>query len=101
MVLGYHTGGTAYWHYVYAFSLSGSPKLLGWFQTGSRADYGLYGLRVTNGGFTLQLFDRARREADCCSAGFVRTRYEWKNGTFRQAGKPQFGNVFNVEEKPK
>src|SRR5271154_6158044 len=36
VVLSYHTGGTAYWSYVYAFSLaSGNPKLLGWFQTGS------------------------------------------------------------------
>jgi hypothetical protein len=40
-VLSYHTGGTAYWDYVYGFSLaSGSPHLVGWFRTGSRADYG-------------------------------------------------------------
>jgi hypothetical protein len=34
-VLGYHTGGTAYWDYVYAFSLeSNTPRLVGWFRAG-------------------------------------------------------------------
>ena len=90
VALSYHTGGTAYWHYVYAFSLaSGNPKLLGWFQMGSRADFGLYRIMVTNGEFTLDLFDPEKREGDCCSAGFVRTRYLWKSGKFTQAGPPK------------
>jgi hypothetical protein len=99
VMLSYHTGGTAYWNYVYAFSLaSGNPKLLGWFQTGSRADSGLYRVIVTNGEFSLDLFDPAKREGDCCSTGFVRSRYLWENGQFKQAGPPEFGRV---EENPK
>jgi hypothetical protein len=98
-VLSYHAGGTAYWYYVYAFNLaSGHPKLLGWFQTGSRADFGLYRVIVTNGEFILDLFDPEKREADCCSTGFVRTRYLWQDGKFTQAGPPEFGRV---EESPK
>ena len=54
VVLTYHTGGSANWSYVYAFSLaSGNPRLLGWFQTGDRTYSGLYRLTVTNGEFTL------------------------------------------------
>ena len=99
VVLSYHTGGTAYWQYVYAFSLaSGNPKLLGWFQTGSRAAFGLYRLMVTNGEFSVALFDPEKREGDCCSTGFVRTRYLWKSGKFTQAGPPEFGRV---EDSPK
>lgn len=99
VVLGYHSGGSAYWDYVYAFSFSSeSPRLLGWFQTGSRADSGLYRLNVANGEFILDLFDPDKREADCCSSGFVRTRYVWRNGKFMLIGPPKFGRL---EDEPK
>jgi len=93
-VLGYHTGGTASWDYVYAFSLeSNSPKLVGWFRAGSRTDSGLYQLEVTNRAPIVDLFDSERRVADCCSEGFVRTTYDFKNGYFVQRGAQEFGNV--------
>jgi len=96
VVLSYHTGGTAYWHYVYAFSTaSGNPKFLGWVQMGSRANFGLYHVRVANGEFIFDLFDPTKREADCCSTGFVRTTYLWKDGKFTQAGPQEFGRVDN------
>lgn len=99
VVLSYHTGGTAHWNYVYAYSMaSGNPRLLGWFQTGDRAHSGLYRLRVNNGGFTLDVFDPEKQEADCCSAGFVRTKYLWRNGKFVPGGLPEFGRV---EDEPK
>ena len=101
VVLTYHTGGSANWNYLYAFSLaSGSPRLLGWFQTGDRASYGLYRLIVSNGEFILDVLDPGEREADCCSAGFIRTRYEWRNGMFVAGGPPRFGRV-EKEPKPK
>jgi hypothetical protein len=94
VVLGYHTGGTAWWSYVYAFSMaSGQPKLVGWLRTGSRADFGLYRLDVSNGGLIVDLFDPDRRIADCCSEGFVRTSYSFSNGYFVQQGKPEFRTV--------
>jgi hypothetical protein len=96
-VLGYHTGGTAYWYYVYAFSLeSNSPKLVGWFRAGSRADFGLYQLEVTNRALIVDLFDPERRSGDCCSNGFVRTIYEFKNGYFVQFGPQVFGTFPEV-----
>jgi hypothetical protein len=93
-VLGYHTGGTAHWDYVYAFSLeSNSPKLVGWFRAGSRADSGLYQLQVINRVLIVDLLDPERRIADCCSEGFVRTTYDFKNGYFVQREKQDFGNI--------
>jgi len=94
VVLGYHTGGIAFWYYVYAFSLeSNKPKLVGWFRAGSRADSGLYHLEVTNRALIVDLFDPERRVADCCSEGFVRTIYDFKNGIFVESGAQEFGNV--------
>ena len=93
-VLGYHTGGTAYWDYVFAFSLEGnSPKLVGWLRAGSRADSGLYQLKVTNRGLIVDLFDPERRMGACCSEGFVRTTYDFKNGYFVQRGAQEYGDV--------
>ena len=93
-VLSYHTGGTAHWDYVYAFSLeSNPPKLVGWFRAGSRADSGLYRLEVTNRALIVDLLDPERRVADCCSEGFVRTTYDFKNGYFVQRGAQESGNI--------
>jgi hypothetical protein len=99
VVLGYHTGGTAYWEYAYAFSLaSGEPKLVGWFRAGSRADFGLYRVDVGNRSLTIDLFDPAQRTADCCSDGFVRTQYDFRNGYFVQREPQEFGKI--EESKP-
>jgi len=94
VVLGYHTGGTAFWYYVYAFSLeSNLPRLVGWFRAGSRAGSGLYHLEVTNRALIVDLFDPERRFTECCSEGFVRTIYDFKNGYFVQSGAQEFGNI--------
>ncbi len=101
VVLSYHTGGTAYWYYAYVFTFkSGVPRLVGWFQTGSRADGGLYRLWVGNGEFTLDLFDPDKRQGDCCSDGFIRTTYAWKTGKFTQVGMPKFGLVEQTSSTP-
>jgi hypothetical protein len=100
VVLTYHSGGTANGSYGYIFGLgSGSPKLLGWFRAGSRADSGLYDLSLRPGSIVVDLLDPTRRIGDCCSEGFVRTTYEFKNGYFVQRGPQALGNV--EEPKPK
>ena len=58
----------------------------------------LYRRQRPEGEFSLDLFDPEKREADFCSAGFVRTSYLWKDGKFKQAGPPKFGLV---EQSPK
>lgn len=94
VVLGYHTGGTAYWYYVYAFSLEkNSPKLVGWLRAGSRAESGLYRIEVSYRRLTLDLFDPERRVAECCSEGFVRTKYDYMDGRLVESGPRAYGNV--------
>jgi hypothetical protein len=94
VVLDYETGGSAHWSYVYAFSLAPpSPRLLGWLRMGAGGDSGLYHLFVTNGGFTIDVLDPDKRMGLCCSSGFVRTSYEWKDGKFIRAGPRRYGRV--------
>ena len=94
VVLNYHTGGSANWAYIYAYILkSGRPRLLGWMQTGDRAAHGLRALMVSNGQFTLDVYDPAKMQVDCCSAGFIRTTYLWRQGKFVRNGAPLYGEV--------
>jgi hypothetical protein len=94
IVIQYHTGGSANWSYIYAYSLkSDKPRLLGWMQSGDRAASGLRALMISNGQFTLDVNDLSERRADCCSAGFVRTTYEWRGGKFVLQGPPKYGSV--------
>jgi hypothetical protein len=96
VVLDYERGGTASWDYVYAFSFtSGSPKLVGWFQTGRGAYFGLYRLQIENSFLDLivDLFDPDRQMGLSCSEGFVRIKYSFRNGYFVQSGREEFGTV--------
>jgi hypothetical protein len=94
VVLTYHTGGTAQWKYVYVFNFTdGDARLIDWFETGSRADAGLYRIYPSNGEFTIDLFDPDAREGDCCSTGYISTIYKWQNGKFVVSGKPKHGHV--------
>ena len=102
VVLDYETGGSAHWSYVYAFGLaSPSPRLLGWLRTGAGGDSGLYRLFVNNAGFIIDVLDPNKRMGDCCSAGFIRTSYEWKDGKFSQAGPRRNGRVAEDPRPPK
>lgn len=72
---------------------SSPPRLVGWLLAGSRADSGLCRIQVSNRRLTFDLFDPQRRVAVCCSKGFVRTSYDYKDVHFVQRGPPAFGDV--------
>jgi hypothetical protein len=92
VVLRFDTGGTQYSHYVYIYTLAaGKPKLLAWFHSGDRAASGLYRVYGQDGKLVIELFDPEKREGDCCSSGFIRTRYRWHDGSFSPAGLPESG----------
>jgi hypothetical protein len=98
----YQTGGTQNTDYVYIYSVdSGKPRLLAYCHTGDRADSGLYAVYGKRGILVFELFDPQKREGDCCSAGFVRTRYRWQNGRFVRFGAPEFGPVKIIEHADK
>jgi hypothetical protein len=101
VALRFDTGGTQYSHYVYIYTLAGSStKLLGYFHTGDRAYSGLYQVYAEGGKFVVELFDREKREGDCCSSGFIRTRYLWQKGKFDRVGPEEFGTPKTVSPLP-
>jgi hypothetical protein len=92
VILRYDTGGTQFSHYVYIYSLAErNPKLLASFHSGDRAASVLYRIYGQKGKLIVELFDPQKGEGDCCSLGFVRTRYKWSDGKFVAVGPQEFG----------
>ena len=101
VVLRYDSGGTRYWHYVYIYMTElDHIKLLGYFHTGERADFGLYRVYVQGGSLVTELYDPRKREGDCCSHRFVRLRYRWRNGNFANFGSPELGTPKTSSRMP-
>ncbi len=89
----YSTGGTAHWHYLYVYELAdGSAKLLGTLRSGSRADGGLVKVEIQKNQLVLDFADTTRRRQDCCSEGWVRVRYVWREGRFVETGGRSYGD---------
>lgn len=87
--IGYHTGGTAHWSYVYVVAMqSGKPHVVAWLEAGSRADMGVRNFRIDRGDLVLIVNDPDQRQGDCCSLGTLTYRYRWQRGSFRQIGAP-------------
>jgi hypothetical protein len=94
VVLHFDTGGTQQTDYVYIYAPAAEkPVLLTYFSTGDRSASGLHKVYGENGKLVVELLDPAKSEGDCCSTGFVRTRYKWQNGRFEASGDQEFGAV--------
>ena len=94
VVLLYRTGGTQNTHYVYIYSLvDGKPKLLAYCHTGARGYSGLYKVYGERGKLVVELLDPKKMEGECCSSGFVRTRYLWREGQFIAFGAKEYGTI--------
>jgi len=92
VVLRYDTGGTQFSHFVYTYSLAkGRPTLLAYFHAGDRAYFGLYQVYAQNKELVVERYDPHKLTGDCCSSGFIRTRYRWHLGKFEATGKNEFG----------
>ncbi len=92
VVLRYDTGGTMFSYYIYVYAFAdGQPKLLACFHAGDRAYSGLYKVYEQKGKLVLELYDPEKRAGDCCSTGFIRTRYIWHKGKFLAVGANEFG----------
>jgi hypothetical protein len=100
VVLHYRTGGTQQTDYVYLYAFAaGQPKLLAYFHSGDRAHSGLYKVYGENGTLVVELLDPEKGSGECCSEGFVRTRYKWYNGRFEVFGPREFGALVIEEHK--
>jgi hypothetical protein len=94
VVLTFHSGGTQTSDYVYIYSFAdGKPKLLAYCYTGNRSDSGLYKVYGKHGMLVVELLDPNKRSAECCSSGFVRTRYRWNGQGFEAIGARAFGKI--------
>ncbi len=94
VVLSYHTGGTQTTNYVYIYSPgAGEPKLLDFCYTGDRAYSGLYSVRAENGTLVFDLLDPTKASGDCCSSGYIETRYRWNGTRFDRVGPVTRGAV--------
>jgi hypothetical protein len=100
VALNYSTGGTANWDYLYVYRLHhGRANLLARMQTGSRGDGGLIRAFVRDGLLIADFADSEKRVADCCSEGYVRVCYRWKDGTFVEEGQREHGKI-DLQEGP-
>ena len=103
VALNYSTGGTANWDYLYVYKLGqgGQIKLLARMQTGSRADGGLVRAFVRENLLVVDFADSDRRVGDCCSEGYVRVSYRWRDGAFVEEGKREHGKIDLHEGPPR
>ncbi len=100
VVLHFDTGGTQQTDYVYIYAPPAEkPKLLTYFYTGDRARSGLYKVYGEGGKLIVELLDPAKSEGDCCSIGYVRRRFMWREGHFVQDGPLEYGTAV-IEEHP-
>lgn len=94
VVLTFHSGGTQTSDYIYIYAFAdGKPKLLAYCYTGNRSDSGLYEVRGEHGMLVVELLDYNKRSGECCSSGFVRTRYKWNGHRFDAVGAREFGET--------
>ena len=94
VALNYSTGGTANWDYLYVYKLvHGHARLLGRMETGSRGYGGLVKVSIQNGLLVVEFTDADRHVGDCCSEGYVRVRYRWREGGFIEEGPRERGDL--------
>jgi hypothetical protein len=92
--LNYTEGGTANWDYLYVYKLVRTHlKLMSILKGGSRAYGGLNRVAIQNGLLTLDFADPDRRVGDCCSEGYIRVRYRWRDEKFIEEGPRERGDV--------
>jgi hypothetical protein len=96
--LNYGSGGTQNWDYLYVYkSVDGRPSLIGILISGERGYGGLVRSSIENGLLVLDFADADRRVGDCCSEGYIRVHYRWRNGTFVEIGARERGDL-NLHE---
>lgn len=92
--LNYSSSGTQNWDYLYVYRIHrGQPELLGILESGERGYGGLYRTAIQGGLLVLEFADADRRVGDCCSEGYIRVHYRWRNGAFVEEGPRERGDL--------
>jgi hypothetical protein len=92
VVLRYDSGTAQNVNYVYIYApATGHPKLLAYCHTGGGTNLGLRKAYGEQGQLVIEMLDRLRLPGNCCTSGFVRLRYKWRDGGFEISGPPEHG----------
>jgi hypothetical protein len=92
VVMRYDGGNTQNTHYVYIYSMAGGhPKLLAYCHTGGGTNLGLHKAYGEHGLLVIEMLGRQNIPGNCCTSGFVRMRYQWRDGGFQISGAPEHG----------
>jgi hypothetical protein len=92
VVVRYDSGNTQNTHYVYIYSMAdGHAKLQAFCHTGGGTNLGLHKAYGERGELVIELLDRQNLPGSCCTSGFVRMRYKWRDGGFQISGAPEHG----------
>jgi len=98
----YRTGGTANWHYVYAFKRAhGRVVPIGVLKSGSRSNGGLVALRIDKGLLVLDFMDAQKSQGECCSNGAIRVAYSLQHSRFDESGPRQHFELKQNDHTPK
>jgi hypothetical protein len=101
VVLRYDSGGTQYHYWVYIYGDSdGTPKLLGFFHAGDRAQYGLYQVFEKERILNVRLFNPKLQEGGCCSSGYLNYQFRWNGKGFEAIGSPIPGRPDSASRRP-
>lgn len=101
VVLRFDSGGTQYHYWVYIYGGSdGTPKLLGFFHAGDRAQFGLYQVFEKYRILNVLLFNPKFQEGDCCSSGYLNYQFHWNGKGFEAIGSPIPGRPNSASRRP-
>jgi hypothetical protein len=101
VVLRHESGGTQYHYYVYVFTIElRRAKLLTYFRSGDRAQFGLYRVAIEDENLIVDLFDPEGREGDCCSTAIIRSRYRWREDRFESYVRSESGVPASTSRRP-
>jgi hypothetical protein len=94
VALNYSPGGTGNWDYLYVYKLQdGRAHVIARLQAGSRGSGGLIRAFVQENLLVADFADSERLSGDCCSEGYIRVRYRWREDGFVEEGTVERGDL--------
>ena len=102
VALNYSPGGTGNWDYLYVYKLQdGRAHVIARLQAGSRGSGGLVRACIQENLLVAAFADSERLSGDCCSEGYIRVRYRWREDGFVEERTVERGDLELQEGPPR